>query len=620
MKKIFLYLFMAVTVLGGLTSCGDNEDFSSIHVLTDDEIAELERQQRVKDSLKNVIPAEFVYEYDVELLVGSTGYEGQKLEIDLAGIAKDLGCSEMGLIHKAAEYWGYTNADAAKVTFYGIEWTTRQDNMGAATSGSSWGHWWKASGEVTNWGDNSAVYTEFQCEWDENDEPIAGYFAVGQMPGYFTEPATVTVLEAVKFQDTRVALKINFHINNPAAIEGTIVDTKEIAVNAKTDASAFLSVPVTFNQEEVMAALGITSMKDAKVIAKKADGTYTDMYTAGAGYWYNADGTVGQYGEAPFFIEYYGASEDYPEDGYTLYVGTMPGVAQFFDNYPGQIGFMANGKIVMFNLNITVNKIAIQTEMRPSETAGTLTFDHNAVMTALGITSMKEATLVNVNADGTLTEGNYTSNSGWWYNLDGTIGTWPDAAYFFEYYWGSEEWPEDDYTIYVGTMGTLQSGDSKTMHIGFKAGEKVLYLDVTLNIIEPIVIQGETVKTYDVAVSFAASAEDYAGDAYEINVAEVCEALGIESLADATVFGIDANDPSGYTYAYTANNGFWFNADGTIGSYGETVFFAEFDGEKNINVGQMPGKLPAGETYACKLGLWSANNKMVMFNFTITIK
>lgn len=619
MKKIFLYIVMCVTTLGLMTSCGDNEDFSSIHVLTDDEIAEMERQQHIKDSLKNVIPAEFVYEYNVDLLVGKS-YEGQKLEIDLDAIANDLGCTKEGIIYKAAEYWGYANADAAKVTFYGIEWPSRKDNMGAATSSSSWGHWWNENGEVTSWGEGSAVYTEFQCDWNENDEPIGAYFAVGQMPDVFTEPATVTVLEAIKHQDTRVALKITFNIQNPAAITGNVVAEKDMTISVGTSANDFVSATATFDTNEVIEALGISSMSEAKVIGVKPDGTYTDMPTANAGFWYNADGTVGKYGDAPFYVEYYGYSEDYPEDEKTFYVGTMPGVAEFLVEYPAKMGFIANGKIFMYNLTIAVNTMSVATEMRPNETNATITFDHEAVMTALGISSMSEATLVNVNADGTLTEGNYTANSGWWYNADGTIGSWPDAAYAVEYYWGTEEWPEDDYTLYIATMGTLESGDVKTAHLGFKVGEKILYLNVTLNIVEPIVVKGEIVNTYDAAVSFTASAEEYTGDGYEINVEEVCAALGIESLADAIVFGIDPNDPSGYSYAYTANNGFWFNADGTIGTYGEAVFFAEFDGEKTINLGQMPGKLAAGETYNCKLGLYSLNDKMVMFNFDITIK
>ena len=40
MKKIFLYLFMCVTALNFMASCGDNEDVSVPHILTDDEIAE----------------------------------------------------------------------------------------------------------------------------------------------------------------------------------------------------------------------------------------------------------------------------------------------------------------------------------------------------------------------------------------------------------------------------------------------------------------------------------------------------------------------------------------------------------------------------------------------------
>lgn len=608
----------------GFTACGDNEDVWGEHILTDAEIAEMARQDSILEAQRNSINADLVLEYNVDLTIGMS-YEGKRLDIDMDAICEKLGVTKEAFVHGFVSYWGYEYADAAELKFFAIEGSTHADNMGSPTAGSGWSHWWNGEGDVTTWANESAVYTEFSCEWDENDEPTTDmYFAVGQMPGFYTEPTTVKVIEAVRYQETRVAVVVNFNIKNPDVITGTVVAEKEMTINVGTSATDFISTTATFDTNEVISALGISSMSDATLIGIKSDGSYTDMSTANAGFWYNADGTVGTYGDAPFFVEWYGYSEDYPEDEYTFYVGTMPGVAQFFDSYPAKIGFLANGKIVMYNLNITVNTLSVAKELRPNETYGTVEFDHNTVMTALGITSMKEATLVNVNADGSLTEGNYTSGSGWWYAADGTIGTWPEVSYGIEYWWGSEDWPEDDYTIYLYTMGNLESGDSKTAHIGFKANDKVLYLDVTFNIIEPIVIKGEIVKTYDVAISFAASAEAYDGDVYTINKDEVLSALGVSSMEDLVAFTEDAtaSDGSGYSYAYTAEVGFWFKANGTIGSWGDKdPFFINYYAEDGtLSIGQYPGVCAAGDTFSTKFGLWASTNKMVIFNISITIK
>lgn len=618
MKKIFSYVMIALFSLG-FYSCGDNEDFSNLHVLTDAEIAEMERQKAEEEEKRNRIDADLVLEYDVDLTIGQA-YEGKRVDIDVDKMCETLGVTKEAFVHTYVAAWDYAYDDAVKMTFFAIEGSTHNDNMGAQTAGTPWSHWWNGSGDVTTWGNNSAVYTEFNCGWDDNDEPTTEmWFGVGQMPDVYTEPTTVSVIEAVKYQDTRVAVKININIKNAEAINATVVDTKEVAVNANVSTTDYASTLVAFDHNEVMAALGIGSMKDAKLVAPK-DGAYTDIYTGGSGYWYNADGTVGKYGEAALCVEYYWGSEEYPEDDYTFYLTTMPGVAELGATYTGEIGFMANDKVVLFSFTVAANTIAVATEMRPTETQKTVEFDHNAVMAALGITSMAEATMVNLAPDGTETEGNYTANSGWWYNADGTIGAWPDAAYAVDYYWGSEDWPEDDYTLYIATMGTLESGDVKTATIGFKANDKVVYVKVTLNIVEPIVVKGDIVKEYDVEVSFAASEDAFDGDVITLNTAEIMEAMGVASMSELISFGLDAE--GGYTYAYTGNEGeFWYAADGSITTWGEgQTFFVGFYGEDTINVGQMPGVCVAGDEYNVKYGLYAETDKIVMFNIKITVK
>lgn len=68
MKKHLLY----AALLGGLcslgvTSCGDNEDVSREHVLTDAEIAEMARQDSIEEAQRNQINADLILEYTADI-------------------------------------------------------------------------------------------------------------------------------------------------------------------------------------------------------------------------------------------------------------------------------------------------------------------------------------------------------------------------------------------------------------------------------------------------------------------------------------------------------------------------------------------------------------------------
>ena len=58
MKNHILYLFALIGLIVGLNSCEDNSDFTKLHKLTDDEIAEIKRQDSIKEAQLTGIKAD----------------------------------------------------------------------------------------------------------------------------------------------------------------------------------------------------------------------------------------------------------------------------------------------------------------------------------------------------------------------------------------------------------------------------------------------------------------------------------------------------------------------------------------------------------------------------------
>ena len=98
MKKIHILLILALVITAGLFSCGDNENFSGMHVLTDDEIAEIARQDSIAEAQKNMINADLILEYSMDITISASLYDGGSLEIELDKIAEAFGITEEELV------------------------------------------------------------------------------------------------------------------------------------------------------------------------------------------------------------------------------------------------------------------------------------------------------------------------------------------------------------------------------------------------------------------------------------------------------------------------------------------------------------------------------------------
>lgn len=356
MKRLSFIICSMLMVVGSsmITSCGDNTDFWGAHILTDDEIAEMKRQDSIKEAQRNTINADLVLEYTVEDYPTPDGiWTSKKLEIDFDAIGECFGLSAQQVID------GINQEDGApEITGFAIQNSTHADYATASTSNGLWGHWFDDKGDAGTWGDLTGTGTiAFFVEWQGYPGEKDNYFSVGQFPGKFEAGQSFTCIEALKYQDKRVAVKITFNIIERGAVTGGVVASQEYDVEM-LPFSDWNAEFVEFDVNAVKTALGVSSMSEVEFIGVKSDGTYQQTPTANSGFWYNIDGGADDYANGAFYIEYYGNDEadvaEFPEDEYTFYIGQMPNLLEGGYTAAPQFGFTANNKIVMITFNIKI--------------------------------------------------------------------------------------------------------------------------------------------------------------------------------------------------------------------------------------------------------------------------
>lgn len=335
MKKILCYA-LSLLATGFLTAaCGDNDDFSSQHVLSDDEIAEMARQQHIRDSLLSVINADLVLYYDVPITISSSAYDGALCPIATGEIAAKFGISEESLLAAL----GSETGTAADVSGFAIQGTTHADKAGMTNTGAAWGHWWNADGDVVAWGDDAMVFAEF--------DPDQKAFNVGQFPGHLKDGQAISFIEGLKYQDIRVAVVINVTAKARGEVKATVVSKQALTLETvPNDTYATVAVP-GFDAKKLLADLGAASLSDVQWVAVKADGGYEQEYSADApGFWYDKEGFAGSYGD--------NASVFTHLDGTDVVIGQMPGQMKEGSNVTVHFGALYNGKIVMLDITVKI--------------------------------------------------------------------------------------------------------------------------------------------------------------------------------------------------------------------------------------------------------------------------
>ena len=357
MKKLS-YILSGLLIAGSsafFSSCGDNEDFWGPHTLTDDEIAEMARQDSIKEAQRSRIDADLILEYTAEFYISGNSYDGAPVEIDMDRIASELG------VDKDALGTALNGDGGIDVKGFAIEGSTHADNMTSSNSGAYWGHWWDKDGNVKNWGDEAMVFAEF---YYENGK---GTFNVGQYPGHLVADQEVKFIEAIKYQDKRVAVVITAIGRERGEVKATVVASNKLTLEtAPNDAYATVAVE-GFDAAAALSALGAGSWADVAWVATNADGSYAQEYSADApGFWYDKEGFAGSWGDnASVFATF--------QEGQIL-IGQMPGQMTAGSTVTINFSAMYNSKIVENVITIII-KAYEDPETAPEGTPASITKD-----------------------------------------------------------------------------------------------------------------------------------------------------------------------------------------------------------------------------------------------------
>src|SRR5574344_453337 len=356
MKKINYIICSLMMTVGAmvLSSCGDNGDFWGLHTLTDDEIAEIARQDSIKNAQKNNINADLILNYSVDIPLSSTSYDGGSVQVDMDKIADLFGISKENLL---AAIGGTDNGFDVKG--FAIEGTTHADNGTSTNTGSTWGHWWDASGNVVAWGTNAMVFAEFN--------PDTSVFNVGQYPGHLTAGQSIKFIEALKYQGKRVAVVITANAVAREQVQATVVNTQKLTLSTTAKSVYDSEVVPGFDSAKLISDLGVSSLSDVTWIATNADGSYATEYSAEApGYWYDKDGFAGAWGDKASV--YTGISDN------SVVVGQMPDNNAAGSSVTIHYGAMANNKIEMLEITVTFKEYQ-DPETAPSGTPASIEKD-----------------------------------------------------------------------------------------------------------------------------------------------------------------------------------------------------------------------------------------------------
>jgi len=240
------------------------------------------------------------------------------------------------------------------------------------------------------------------------------------------------------------------------------------------------------------------------------------------------------------------------------------------------------------------------------ESTYTLTENNLAALAeALGVESVAAEEigttykLKGINADGSVYEGDFTANNGFWYSSTANVTTWgsEDFTTYIEY--------RGDYTFGCGLWE--ESGATNTVKIG--VGDAILTFNLTVD--EAKSFETEEAGVMEVSTSQAVAA-GYGGGQLILDSAKARELLG-----EGVIYLLDKDGGM----EYTANGGFWFNAAGEVCEYADGSFYIEPSEEEFVmNTGIHPGNVTAAGTFRTSVRIANPDTgKHITVNVTITV-
>ena len=255
-----------------------------------------------------------------------------------------------------------------------------------------------------------------------------------------------------------------------------------------------------------------------------------------------------------------------------------------------------------------VGEDVINAEISPDSINYTHVFiypDINAIAAALGC---EVGTFTMQALDETYNWGGSTASyGGFWFDKNGYVVSWENAACFY-----IEPTAANNYSILkVGQKpGSLSVGDKYSTKLYFVNENNYYQVSVNLTIIErepgPSVDKMNKVGEDYINVDLEA-ASDYTSVKFSVDIEAIASALGV----DVQYISMQALDENNNWANPTNNNdGFWFDMNGFVTSWGNTAYFyiTPAEGYSLLDLGQYPNRLSAGATYSTKLYFVNGNN------------
>lgn len=454
-----------------------------------------------------------------------------------------------------------------------------------------------------------------QHQWDENisnDDQFPYKFTINSGATIDKNKATVTIgYQPDNANETTFDLDLNRIIKTEYT--GDDIDITSTLTNA-----------LTF--------LGASSVNACTVYWVNPDGTKIENPMDEYDGWSTADGTAAKWGNNTAICV-----KLLPQDN-KLWVCTFPGT----DTTPGTTysttyALTYGAKTAYITLTTTlvepveiplsayqiVKTYDYSAKAKPDNnyvtTNVSISADASEMASLLGLSDLASSTFFATIADGGLTD-QYTAYAGYYFSPEGTVSSWGDgSAYFVETDKASE--------LRFGQMPGINKGGetyNAVLYFANSTTKKAVKLNLTYDI-EPLTLSDITIaKTYDIEVTDDFKTRFGEPKTVEINNEEIRTTLDLGGLSLDNMYA-KSDDASGFTKTKTANNGFFFDAQGNVQNYGEACkFFIEMinaeDGTSALSVDQYPGLMKPEETAKATIYLINLNNqKGVQINLMYTV-
>lgn len=445
------------------------------------------------------------------------------------------------------------------------------------STSNNFGHWFGKDGAVITWGDEAYFFTESLCEWGQSAPEAETYsdmwnYTVGCFPGRTVAGETYKATEVFFVtSDDDVELyayvEWNITIEAPEEVKLNVVGTQEVSFDSPfNNYGDYPHTPLVpeIDQAALQSAIGV-SMAEADVYGVNPDGSFS--LAPGKNFWFMTDGTIGSWGA--------GAGICINDDaGTNEWAWCMfPDESLGGQSLKGAIAFVNPTTLNAYVVKVTVNvegidylNIDVLVSYEDGETVYTLNENNLAALAAaLGVESVTAEEigttypLKGINADGSVYEGSFTANNGYWYTLEGNVTDWAgvEAAgyvgayieYRGEYNFGCGMWEE--------------SGEQSTVKFGI--GDAVLTFNLTVD--QPKAYETTEVGTMSGEATQSLTA-GYGGPTLVLDYDAVCSMLDLNDENFAANFKVTATDGT-VEYTGEAPGGYWFNAENAICGWGD---------------------------------------------------